>query len=186
MNIYSHQIVFLYIAKFCINLPKSVLFLIHKPRLRRWVTARSWYASDSQGWNANSKLLDLSHMKLPVVNHFWPSMAILWFSPLHVGSERKSRISFWYHHSFDWNFFNAELGGEGGEMVKWSIFLPLMIIIMTIKTCETAPKKKKKAKHVKSSLFYSHCLIHSIWKSPHGNMLIRLFQALKWFLAFKS
>lgn len=135
---------FLYIAKFCINLPKSVLFLIHKPRLRRWVTALSWYARDSQGWNANSKLLDLSHMKLPVVNHFWPSMAILWFSPLHVGSERKSRLSFWHHHSFDWNFFNAELGGEGGEMVKWSIFLPLMIIIMTIKTCETAPKKKKK------------------------------------------
>lgn len=163
---------FLYIAKFCINLPKSVLFLIHKPRLRRWVTALSWYARDSQGWNANSKLLDLSHMKLPVVNHFWPSMAILWFSPLHVGSERKSRLSFWHHHSFDWNFFNAELGGEGGEMVKWSIFLPLMIIIMTIKTCETAPKKKKKGKTCQklsvlltlSDTFY---LKISTWKYAH-------------------
>ena len=162
---------FLYIAKFCINLPKSVLFLIHNPRLRRWVTARSWYASDSQGWNANSKLLDLSHMKLPVVNHFWPSMAILWFSPLHVGSERKSRISFWYHHSFDWNFFNAELGGEGGEMVKWSIFLPLMIIIMTIKTCETAPKKKKGKTCQKLSVLLTlsdtFYLKISTWKYAH-------------------
>ena len=122
----------------------------------------------TQGWNANSKLLDLSHMKLPVVNHFWPSMAILWFSPLRVGSEWKSRISFWYHHSFEWNFFNAELTGEGGETVKWSIFLPLMMIIMTSKDIMwDCTKKKEKRQNMSKALCSTHILWYILSKNPH-------------------